>query len=71
MGCYLALLAPPLHVGSPEEAERLVLADEVGVGSIEFEQMDDPGGYIVEERGVADAAVGEIEQVSHITCTPP
>ena len=67
---YLPLLAPPLHVGTPEEAERLVLADEVGVVGIEFEQMDNPGGYIIEERGVADAAVGEFEQV-HITCTPP
>lgn len=58
---YLPLLAPPLHVGTSEETERTVLADELGVVGIQFQQMDDPCGNIIKERGVADALVGEIE----------
>ena len=60
--CYLSLLAPPLHISTPEHFKCFVLADELWVVGIELQQVDDACGEVVEEGGVAYALVGEVEE---------
>lgn len=62
VGCYLSLLAPPLHIATPEHFKCFVLADELRVVGIELQQVDDACGEVVEEGGVAYALVGEVEE---------
>ena len=65
VGCYLSLLAPTLHISTPEDFKGFVLTDEFGVVGIQFEQMHNPCGNIIEECGVFDALVREVEIIHY------
>nr|DAG38345.1 MAG TPA: hypothetical protein [Caudoviricetes sp.] len=70
VGCYLSLLAPTLHISTPEHFKCFVLADELWVVGILLEQMHDPCGHIIEECRILDAHVREVEVVHYplISC---
>ena len=60
VGVDLSLLPPPLHISTAEHFEGFVLADELRVVGILFEQVYDSCCHIADECFVTDAFVGEV-----------